>query len=504
MDRSLKDKGAFGFSPSPGGGTSVGETGIQQILDLFSFLASGRGYFRDGLLDSLACCHVFNFHHFLPWGNVIFTIFFRGGGRGCRGAGGFLTTSGIRDRIPAMNGSALRFQIEREQSDGEGVLRARAGRLFLKKHPRAIASGRDSTGPGGLSDDGYFEIETPTFMPVGTVGSVKAISTRELKEMGARIILGNTYHLYLRPGHERVERLGGLQKFMNWDGPILTDSGGFQVFSLSGLNRITEEGVHFQSHLDGSRHLFTPELSMEIQRALGSNIVMAFDQCPPFPATPEFVRDAMRRTLAWAKRGLEVPLKEHQARFGIFQGGLDAGLRKQSIEELSGLPFDGFALGGFAIGEPMEMMHELVRKVAPLMPRSRPRYLMGVGRPEDLIEAVRAGVDMFDCVMPTRNARNGQLFTSLGRVNIKNSKYMDDEGPLDPNCDCETCTGYSKAYLRHLFVAGEMLSARLNTIHNLHFYLSLMRQMRGAILEGRFDSWAENFYSQFKVKQIPS
>jgi queuine tRNA-ribosyltransferase len=417
----------------------------------------------------------------------------------------------------------LRFQVERELTDVLGVPRARAGKLHLKKHPYAMdlakkampragiaegsaASRATKAGSSANSADAnlYFEIETPTFMPVGTVGSVKATSTTELRTLGAQIILGNTYHLYLRPGHERVERLGELQKFMHWDGPMLTDSGGFQVFSLSGLNKITDKGVTFQSHLDGSKHHFTPELSMEIQKALGSNIVMAFDQCPPWPATPEFVQTAMRRTLDWAKKGLAVPLKDHQARFGIFQGGLDVELRAQSIRELSDLPFDGFALGGFAIGEPMEMMHQVVRHVAPMMPANKPRYLMGVGRPEDLVESVRSGIDMFDCVMPTRNARNGQLFTSLGRVNIKNAKFMDDDSSLDPNCTCETCTNYSKAYLRHLFVAGEMLSARLNTIHNLHFYLELMRQMRQAILAGEFDEWAKNFYSQFQSKQLTS
>jgi queuine tRNA-ribosyltransferase len=393
-----------------------------------------------------------------------------------------------------MNQRPLRFELQNQIRDSRGVLRSRAGRIFLRKHPGAMER----------SGEGEFVIETPTFMPVGTVGSVKSLSTPELERMGAQIILGNTYHLYLRPGHERVERLGGLQRFMNWSGPILTDSGGFQVFSLSGLNKITDHGVTFQSHLDGSRHLFTPELSMEIQRALGSNIVMAFDQCPPFPATPDFIADAMRRTLDWAKRGLSVPLKDHQARFGIFQGGLDIDLRKKSIADIGELPFDGFALGGFAIGEPMDMMHAVVQQVAPLMPEHKPRYLMGVGRPEDLVEAVRAGVDIFDCVMPTRNARNGQLFTSRGRVNIKNARYMDDESPLDPECSCETCGNYTRAYLRHLFVAGEMLSARLNTIHNLHFYLNLMRQMRVAILENQFDSWAEHFYSQFQGKQITS
>lgn len=387
----------------------------------------------------------------------------------------------------------MKFEIDHTLTDAQGIRRSRAGRILLKKHPYALSL--DSTHP-------YFEIKTPTFMPVGTQGTVKGITTEDLNKMGAQIILGNTYHLYLRPGHERVERLGDLQKFMHWNGPILTDSGGFQVFSLAGLNKITDKGVIFQSHLDGSRHNFTPELSMEVQRALGSNIVMAFDQCPPFPATETFVRDAMRRTLDWAKRGIDVELKPHQARFGIFQGGLDVGLRKESIHQLSPLPFDGFALGGFAIGEPMEMMHQVVRHVAPLMPESKPRYLMGVGRPEDLVESVRAGVDIFDCVMPTRNARNGQLFTSKGRVNIKNAKFADDDSPLDENCTCETCKNYTKAYLRHLFIAGELLSARLNTIHNLHFYLNLMKQMRVAILNDNFDEWAKYFYSQFKGEKV--
>jgi queuine tRNA-ribosyltransferase len=408
-----------------------------------------------------------------------------------------------------MSQPPLRFERVKTTVDAQGISRARAGVLRLRKHPYALSLSSGAMPDGGRtggvhSDPEYFTVETPTFMPVGTVGSVKAISTQDLRTMGAQVILGNTYHLYLRPGHERVERLGGLQKFMHWDGPILTDSGGFQVFSLSGLNKITDHGVTFQSHIDGSKHQFTPELSMEIQRALGSNLVMAFDQCPPFPATPEFVAQAMKRTLDWARRGLEVPLKDYQSRFGIFQGGLDVEARRQSIRDLSVLPFDGFALGGFAIGEPMEMMHQVVRHVAPLMPEDKPRYLMGVGRPEDLVEAVRAGIDMFDCVMPTRNARNGQLFTSLGRVNIKNARFQDDDGPLDPNCGCETCRDYSRAYLRHLFVAGEMLSARLNTIHNLHFYLDLMRQMRIAILEGDFEEWTKNFYSQFQAKALPS
>jgi queuine tRNA-ribosyltransferase len=370
-----------------------------------------------------------------------------------------------------------KFKVEKALRDSEGVERARVCKLTL-------------AGSAGKSH----EILTPVFMPVGTVGSVKGVTTAELRTMHAQIILGNTYHLYLRPGHRRVERLGELQKFMNWDGPILTDSGGFQVFSLSDLNRVDDDGVTFQSHIDGSTHRFTPELSMEIQGALGSDIVMAFDECPPYPATPEQVRAAMRRTLAWAERGLKFQLKPHQARFGIIQGGLYEELRTESAQQLTQLPFDGFAIGGLSIGETPELMQRMAHFTAPLLPRDKPRYLMGVGRPEDLVEGVRAGIDMFDCVMPTRNARNGQLFTSQGKVNIKNARYADDPGPLDPECHCETCTQYSRAYLRHLFVAGELLSARLNTIHNLTYYIRLMEQMREAIWENRFDEWVSNFY----------
>ena len=380
----------------------------------------------------------------------------------------------------------LHFELEKALPGSDGVPRARAARIRL-------------AGSQGLGH----VIETPVFMPVGTVGTVKAVTTGELKQMPAQIILGNTYHLYLRPGHERVERLGELHRFMNWDGPILTDSGGFQVFSLSSLNKIDDEGVTFQSHIDGSSHRFTPELSMAIQKALGSDIVMAFDQCPPYPATEAQVQAAMRRTLAWAHRGLAVPLKAHQARFGIIQGGLYEKLREQSARELTELPFDGFAIGGLSIGETPELMQKMAYYTAPLLPANKPRYLMGVGRPEDLVEGVRAGIDMFDCVMPTRNARNGQLFTSFGKVNIKNARYQDDPGPLDPECPCETCTKYSRAYLRHLFVAGEMLSARLNSIHNLTFYIGLMRQMRGAILENRFDDWVKSFYTKLNAQKSP-
>ncbi|MFN7684336.1 MAG: tRNA guanosine(34) transglycosylase Tgt [Oligoflexia bacterium] len=374
--------------------------------------------------------------------------------------------------------SLLKFEIEKQLVDSAGVARARVAKLTL---------------PGSLGSP--HELETPIFMPVGTQGTVKAMSPSDLEGMRARIILGNTYHLYLRPGHERVERLGELHRFMNWKGPILTDSGGFQVFSLAGLNQIDDEGVTFQSHIDGSKHRFTPELSMQIQRALGSDIVMAFDQCPPYPATEEQVRAAMARTVRWAERGLAVELKVHQMRFGIVQGGLYEHLRVESARDICAMPFDGFAIGGLSIGESPDLMQKMARFTAPLLPAHRPRYLMGVGRPEDLVEGVRAGIDLFDCVMPTRNARNGQLFTSRGKVNIKNARYADDAGSLDPECPCETCTQYSKAYLRHLFVAGEALSARLNTLHNLTYYLRLMEQMRAAIRENRFDDWVESFYT---------
>ncbi|MBI2712723.1 MAG: tRNA guanosine(34) transglycosylase Tgt [Bdellovibrio sp.] len=373
--------------------------------------------------------------------------------------------------------SKLKFELQSDTRDSQGNSRARAAKMTL---------------PGSLGEP--HEILTPMFMPVGTVGSVKGMTPGDLKQIQAQVILGNTYHLYLRPGHARVERLGELHRFMGYSGPILTDSGGFQVFSLAGLNKIDDEGVTFQSHIDGSSHRFTPELSMEIQRALGSDIVMAFDQCPPYPATEDQVRSAMSRTFAWAKRGLNIPLKDHQTRFGIFQGGLYEHLRKESAQQIMSLPFDGFAIGGLSIGESPDMMQEMARLTTPLLPKDRPRYLMGVGRPEDLVEGVRAGVDMFDCVMPTRNARNGQLFTSRGKVNIKNARYADDTGPLDPDCSCEVCQKFTRAYLRHLFVSKELLSARLNTFHNLFYYLELMRQMRAAILEGRFDEWAKTFY----------
>lgn len=334
----------------------------------------------------------------------------------------------------------------------------------------------------------------PQFMPVGTQATVKALTPRDLKNAGAQMILGNTYHLYLRPGHKLIERMGGLHEFMRWDGPILTDSGGFQVFSLSAIRKVKEEGVEFQSHLDGSKHFFTPELSMEIQASLGSDVVMAFDECPPFTKDKATIAASMERTLRWAERCRNYKLKPHQKLFGIVQGGMFPDLRAECLERLKKIGFDGYAIGGLAIGEPIAMTHEMVRQVAPLLPADKPRYLMGVGRPQDLIVASAYGIDMFDCVMPSRNARNGQLFTSAGKVNIKNAKYAEDKSRLDSECACYTCQNFTKAYLRHLFVAGEMLSAVLNTIHNISFYLALMARLRDAIAQNRFDEVAHSLY----------
>ncbi len=344
------------------------------------------------------------------------------------------------------------------------------------------------------------EITAPQFMPVGTQATVKAVLPRDLKEIGAQMILGNTYHLYLRPGHKLIEKLGGLHRFMNWDGPILTDSGGFQVFSLSKLNKVTDEGVEFQSHIDGSRHFFNPELSMEIQASLGSDVVMAFDECPAYTEDKTVVAKSMERTLRWAQRCRDYKLKSHQKLFGIVQGGMFTDLRQECLERLVAMGFDGYAIGGLSIGEPVEIMHKMTQAVAPLLPKDKPRYLMGVGRPQDLIVGVASGIDIFDCVMPTRNARNGQLFTSIGKLNIKNAKYTEDASPLDSECECYTCKNYSKAYLRHLFITQEILSSTLNSIHNLAFYLTVMRTLRSSIpkssKENRFDEAAHSLYKK--------
>lgn len=340
-------------------------------------------------------------------------------------------------------------------------------------------------------------IQTPVFMPVGTKATVKGMLPEELKELGAQIVLGNTYHLHLRPGEGVVKKLGGLHKFMNWDKPILTDSGGFQVFSLSQLTKVKEEGVEFRSHLDGAKHFLSPETSMQIQMDLGADIIMAFDECLKYPATPDEVKTSMDMTHRWLVRSKNAMTRRESLLFGITQGGLDLRLRLESLEQITSVDLPGYALGGLSVGEPIELMHALVKEVGPRMPAGKPRYLMGVGTPLDLVLAVDAGMDMFDCVMPTRVARNGTLFTWSGKISIKRTEYREDPSPLDPECDCYTCRNYSKAYLRHLFLSGEMLSARLNTIHNLHFYLTLMKRMRQSIVEGTWEAFRAHCLSRF-------
>ena len=338
-------------------------------------------------------------------------------------------------------------------------------------------------------------IETPAFMPVGTYGSVKAMSPLELNEIGAEIILGNTFHLWLRPGLEVVEQFGGLHAFIGWDKPILTDSGGFQVFSLGAMRKITEEGVKFSSPHDGAKLFLTPEISMQIQRVLNSDIVMIFDECTPYPATRDEAAKSMRLSMRWAQRSRDEHnrLENGNALFGIIQGGMYEDLRDESLAGLDQIGFDGMAIGGLSVGEPKEDMKRILAHVAPKMPAHKPRYLMGVGTPEDLVRSVTAGIDMFDCVMPTRNARNGHLFTRFGDVKIKNARHKTDTGPLDPSCSCYTCTQFSRAYLHHLFRCGEILGGMLNTIHNLHFYQTIMAEMRSAIEAGTFEQWSMRF-----------
>ena len=343
-------------------------------------------------------------------------------------------------------------------------------------------------------------IQTPVFMPVGTKATVKSMLPEELKDIGAQVVLGNTYHLHLRPGEKVIQQLGGLHKFMNWHGPILTDSGGFQVFSLSGLRTLTEEGVEFRSHLDGAKHFISPEVSMQIQMDLGADIIMAFDECPPHPCSEQDLIDSMNLTHRWLLRSKEAMTRKESLLFGIVQGGLSYELRMKSMDQICGVELPGYALGGFSVGEPIEMMHQLVAQVGHKMPENKPRYLMGVGTPLDLILSVDSGIDMFDCVMPTRVARNGTLYTWQGKVSIKRQQYRLDDSPLDPECDCYTCQNYSKAYLRHVFMAGEIISSRLNTIHNLHFYLNLMKKAREAIVEGRWESFKQHCLTRFVNK----
>ena len=343
------------------------------------------------------------------------------------------------------------------------------------------------------------EVMTPAFMPVGTAGSVKGMTPQELVDLGTEMILCNAYHLYLRPGSKKVAALGGLHRFISWPGPLLTDSGGFQVFSLAGLRKVTDEGVSFQSHLDGSLCFISPEKSIEIQEELGADIIMAFDECIPYPATYDYAAESLDRTLKWAGRCLKSRRRQDQSLFGIVQGGFFKDLRLRSAYEMLHLGFDGFAVGGLCVGETREMRQEVLEAVMPLLPRDKPRYLMGVGTPEDLVEGVLCGADLFDCVIPTRHARTGCLFTSTGRVIIKNTQYAGDENPLDPTCGCYTCRNFSRAYLRHLFMAGEILSPRLNTIHNLSYYMGLMKGLRQSVLEDRVMAFREKFYAMREV-----
>ena len=345
-------------------------------------------------------------------------------------------------------------------------------------------------------------VDTPAFMPVGTYGTVKAMTPEELSGIGAQIILGNTFHLMLRPGTEIIAKHGDLHDFMHWEGPILTDSGGFQVFSLAEMRKITEEGVKFQSPVDGSPVELTPERSMAVQKALGSDIVMIFDECTPFPATEKQARESMELSLRWAARSKQAHEGNDSALFGIVQGGMYADLRHESAAGLIEIGFDGYAIGGLSVGEPEEDRLFVLDHTVPKLPNDRPRYLMGVGTPEDIVEAVRRGVDMFDCVIPTRNARNGFLYTRYGTLRIRNAKYRDDTAPLDEACGCYTCRNYSRSYLRHLDKCGEILGARLNTIHNLYYYQELMRGLREAIAAGQLEAFVREFYA-LRSKSAP-
>jgi queuine tRNA-ribosyltransferase len=344
-------------------------------------------------------------------------------------------------------------------------------------------------------------VETPAFMPVGTYGTVKGILPRDIEEIGAQIVLGNTFHLMLRPGTAVVQAHGDLHEFMGWKGPILTDSGGFQVWSLGELRKISEQGVSFKSPIDGSPVYIDPETSMRVQRELGADIVMIFDECTPYPATEQQARTSMELSLRWAARSKTAHGDSPAALFGIVQGGMYPSLRHESLAGLQAIGFDGYAIGGLSVGEPKEDMLNVLDALAPVMPQDKPRYLMGVGKPEDILEAVRRGIDMFDCVMPTRNARNGHLFTSGGVVKIRNAKHRHDTRPLDANCDCHTCRNFSRAYLHHLDKCGEMLGAQLNTIHNLRFYQTHMAHIRAAIERGELDAFAAQFYESQRAEE---
>lgn len=372
---------------------------------------------------------------------------------------------------------------------------------------RVERTDKETQARAGRITTAHGEIETPVFMPVGTAGTVKAITQEMLEQLDARIILGNTYHLFLRPGHETILHLGGLHKFISWPRAILTDSGGYQVFSLGDLRKIKEEGVEFRSHLDGSKQFLSPEVSMQIQHALGSDIVMCFDECTPFPATREQAEDSLELTARWARRSraefdrlknTSQSIAVNPALFGINQGSVYEDLRRQSLDQLIEIGFEGYAIGGLSVGEEKRQMYDITEHIAPQLPADKPRYLMGVGTPEDLIESVARGVDMFDCVMPTRNARNGQVFTSRGKMNIRNAKFGRDERPLDEECECAVCRRYSRAYIRHLYNCGEMLASTLCSYHNLAFYLDSMRLIRQSIALGEFARFRTCYLNKLK------
>ncbi|HBM75518.1 MAG TPA: tRNA guanosine(34) transglycosylase Tgt [Clostridiaceae bacterium] len=361
-----------------------------------------------------------------------------------------------------------------------------------------IKESSDCSGRLGIIHTPHGTIDTPVFMPVGTQATVKGMTPEELKYIGAQIILSNTYHLYLRPGEKLIEKAGGLHKFMNWDRTILTDSGGFQIFSLSSLRDIKEEGVTFKSHLDGSRHFISPEKAVAIQNSLGSDIMMCLDECLPYPCEKEYASRALGRTIRWAKRCKKAHIDtEKQSLFGIIQGGMYKELRERSVSEMVDMDFPGYSIGGLSIGEPKSMMYEVLDWIAPLLPSNKPRYLMGVGSPDCLIEGAMRGIDMFDCVLPTRIARNGTVFTSHGKLVVRNAEYAEDFLPLDEECDCYTCRNYSRAYIRHLFKAREMLGARLATIHNLYFLIKLMEKIRQAIKDDRLTKFRDEFYIKY-------
>jgi queuine tRNA-ribosyltransferase len=364
---------------------------------------------------------------------------------------------------------------------------------------KVISDTEKSRARAGILNTAHGQVSTPVFMPVGTLGTVKSLSPEELIDIGAEIILGNTYHLYLRPGCDVIDLFSGIHGFMNWHGPVLTDSGGFQVFSLAKLSKISERGATFQSHIDGSSHLLTPERSIEIQMCLNSDIMMCLDQCIAYPADYDTARKAMELTARWSKRckiHWENRFKQHNALFGIVQGGMFKDLREQSADQMKEIGFPGYAVGGLSVGEPKNVMLEMADETLGRLPDKSPKYIMGVGTPADLVDLVDLGADMFDCVMPTRNARNGQLFTENGPINICNAKHKMDVGPIDPECGCYACRHYSRAYLRHLFMSKELLAYRLNTIHNVHYYIDLMKKIRQAILENEFDRFKKNFYNK--------